>query len=494
MDTYGIFINGEEVPAASGKTFQSINPATGEPFAEVAEGDAEDIDRAARAAQSAYPAWRQKSASSRGKLLYRLAQLVDQHRDDLARLQSQDMGKPLRESLKVDATSGVDALEYFAGIANKVEGRTIPVPGRFLNYTLREPWGVVGQIIPWNFPLLQAVWKIAPAVAAGNTVVLKPAEQAPLVPVAVARLAAEAGFPPGVINVVPGYGETAGAALCRHPLVRRIAFTGSTETGRIVARMAGDGLKPVTLELGGKSPVLIFEDADPDQAASIAFLAIFTNQGEVCTAGSRVLVRGDMEDAFVSAIAGQMTRKMVVGDPLSEQTTLGPLVSEEQLERVRGYVTAGIDEGARVGVKGEKPSDANLQGGYFVEPVVFTDVSSNMKIAQEEIFGPVLTVVPFSDEEEAIRLANDTEYGLAATILTRDVERAHRVAAAVEAGNIWVNTWGNVHSASPYGGYKMSGYGREMGFEVMEEYTQVKSVWISLGKSPSGERRKIAPE
>jgi acyl-CoA reductase-like NAD-dependent aldehyde dehydrogenase len=353
---------------------------------------------------------------------------------------------------------------------------------------------VVGQIIPWNFPLLQAVWKIAPAVAAGNTVVLKPAEQAPLVPVAVARLAAEAGFPPGVINVVPGYGETAGAALCRHPLVRRIAFTGSTETGRIVARMAGDGLKPVTLELGGKSPVLIFEDADPDQAASIAFLAIFTNQGEVCTAGSRVLVRGDMEDAFVSAIAGQMTRKMVVGDPLSEQTTLGPLVSEEQLERVRGYVTAGIDEGARVGVKGEKPSDANLQGGYFVEPVVFTDVSSNMKIAQEEIFGPVLTVVPFSDEEEAIRLANDTEYGLAATILTRDVERAHRVAAAVEAGNIWVNTWGNVHSASPYGGYKMSGYGREMGFEVMEEYTQVKSVWISLGKSPSGERRKIAPE
>ncbi len=491
---YGLFINGEETDAQSGRTFQSINPATGEAFAEVAEGDAEDIDRAVQAAQQAFPAWKQRSASARGKLLFRLAQLVDQRRDDLARLQSQDMGRTLRDSIKIDAVTAVDALEYFAGMANKIEGRTIPVPGRFLNYTLQEPWGVVGQIIPWNFPLLQTIWKIAPAVAAGNTVVLKPAEQAPLVSVELARLCAAAGFPAGVINVVSGYGETAGAALVQHPLVRKIGFTGSTEVGRLIARAAGEGLKPVTLELGGKSPVVIFEDADPEQAAALASTAIFSNQGEVCTAGSRVLVRGDLEDAFMSALAAQVERKIVVGDPFDEKTTVGPLVSAEQQERVRGYVTAGVQEGARIGISGQKPTDPNLERGYFVEPVVFTHVATDMKIAREEIFGPVLTVVPFADEEEAIRLANSTEYGLAAVILTRDVERAHRVAAAIEAGNIWINTWGNVHSASPYGGYKNSGYGREMGFAVMEEYTQTKSVWVSLGKSPSSERRKIAPE
>jgi len=477
---YGLFIGGDEREARSGAVIDVRSPATGEVIGHVAEAGEEDVAAAVAAAAGAADGWAATSQARRAGYLLDLARLIGAHADELATIETSDMGKPITVSKKVDLRSAPEAVQYFAGMAGKIEGRTVPVPGRFLNYTVREPYGVVAGIIPWNYPLLQAIWKIAPAVMAGNTVVLKPAEQAPLSPMALVRLAHEAGLPPGVVNAVPGSGEVAGAALCRHPDVAMISFTGSVETGAAVQRAAADRVVPVTLELGGKSPTIVFEDADVRSAIAMAHAAIFTNQGEVCTAGSRLLVHQSLHDQVLDGLLAQIGAATVLGDPLDPATTLGPLVDSEQLSRVQGYVDRARDRGTGRLVAGGTTRKVNgLSSDLFFEPTIFDEVPNDSEIAQHEVFGPVLCVMPFSAEDEAVTLANSVRYGLAASVHTRDVGRAHRVAGRLKAGNVWINSWGNVHSASPYGGYKMSGHGREMGFAIMEALTQEKSVWVS---------------
>ncbi len=477
---FGLYIGGEERASGSEETLTVISPSTGEAIGSVASADASDVDLAVKAAVAAAAGWAETSQSRRAAFLHELARAVAEHADELAEMETRDMGKPISVSRSVDLRSAPDAIEYFAGFAGKIEGRTIPVPGRFLNYTVREPYGVVAGIIPWNYPLLQAIWKIAPAVMAGNTVVLKPAEQAPLSPMALVRLAHEVGFPAGVINAVPGVGEIAGAALCQHPDVALIAFTGSVETGKLIQRYAAERVVPVLLELGGKSPSVVFEDADAAVAASLAASAIFTNQGEICTAGSRLLIHESLHDQVVERLLGHIGRKVVVGDPLDPATTMGPIIDSVQMERVEGYVQRAQAAGAKVLVGGGRRQVPQLPRGLFFEPTVFDAVDNASEIAQNEVFGPVLGITTFSSEDEAVALANAVRFGLAASVHTRDIGRAHRVAGRLRAGNVWINTWGNVHSASPYGGYKMSGHGREMGFAVMHELTQEKSVWVSL--------------
>ena len=477
---YGLFIDGAERPARSGATIDVRNPATGQVIGQVAAAGQEDVADAVTAAAGAAAGWAATSQSKRAGYLLELARAITDHAGELATMETSDMGKPISVSRNVDLRSAPESVQYFAGMAGKVEGRTVPVPGRFLNYTVREPYGVVAGIIPWNYPLLQAVWKIAPAIMAGNTVVLKPAEQAPLSPMALVRLAAEVGLPPGVVNAVPGYGEEAGAALCQHPDVALIAFTGSLETGKLVQRAAADRVVPVTLELGGKSPMIVFADADPASAVSLVHAAFLTNQGEVCTAGSRLLVHESVHEEMVIRLLARINEKTVIGDPLYEATTVGPLVDAEQLKRVSGYVNRARDAGTELLTGGGTRRVDGLDSDLFFEPTVFDNVDNASEIAQNEVFGPVLCIIPFSTEEEAVALANASSYGLAASILTRDIGRAHRVAGQLRAGNVWINSWGNVYSASPYGGYKMSGHGREMGFAVMEALTQEKSVWVSL--------------
>jgi aldehyde dehydrogenase (NAD+) len=472
-----ILIDGKWRASVSGKTFDTLNPATGELLAQVAEGDAVDIDLAVKAARRAFEEgpWSRTSATDRGKLLYKLAELVRKHAEELATLETLDTGKPISDARNIDVPIVADTIEYYAGWANKLQGETIPVSGPFFNYTLREPLGVVGGITAWNFPLLLASWKLAPALATGNTLVIKPAEQTPLTALRLGELCLEAGIPEGVVNVVPGFGPTAGAALVRHPDVDKISFTGEYITGQTIMREAAGTLKRVSLELGGKSPNIVFADSNLDAAATGSVMGIFWNQGEVCCAGSRLFIQDSVHDAFVDKLL-QRTSAMKVGDPMQPDTTVGALVSEEHFNKVMRYVNVGKQEGAKLLIGGEQPR----KEGHFVSPTIFDEVTDEMKIAKEEIFGPVLSVIRFKDADEVIGRANNTFYGLAAAVWTRDVAKAHTLARKLKAGTVWVNTYNMISSLSPFGGYKMSGFGRENGMHALESYTQVKSVWVSL--------------
>jgi aldehyde dehydrogenase (NAD+) len=475
-----LFIAGEWSDAADGGRFETVYPATGERLAEVAQADAADVDRAVAAARSAFreKTWRRMDGADRGALLWRISDLMQQRAELLTRLEVLDNGKPIREA-QIDIRQAIDAFRYYAGWASKLQGETLPVRGNVLNYTLREPVGVVGAIIPWNFPLLMAAWKIAPALACGNTIVLKPAEQTPLSALELAAIAAEAGVPAGVLNIVPGFGETAGAALVAHPDVDKIAFTGSTAVGRLIMRNAADTLKKVSLELGGKSPNIVLADADIDAAARGAFSGIFYNTGQCCTAGSRLLVHESVKDELLSKVV-ERAGKMRPGDPLDPKTRLGPLISQEQMDRVLGYIEQGRGEGAALLVGGGRADYDGQQRGFWVQPTIFDSVKREHVIAREEIFGPVLAVLTFSDDDEALSLANDTIYGLAAGVWTRDIKKAHRFARELEAGTVWINTYHPMDAASPFGGYKQSGYGRELGEHALDLYTQIKSVWVDL--------------
>jgi aldehyde dehydrogenase (NAD+) len=476
-----LWIGGEWRDASGGARFETLHPATGEVLTEVAGGEAADIDVAVAAARAAFedPKWRRMDAADRGAVLWRMADILEKRGAEIARLEVLDNGKPIREAM-IDVRQAVDALRYYAGWTTKLHGATIPVRGNIFNYTLREPVGVVGAIIPWNFPLLMAVWKVAPALACGNTVVLKPAEQTPLSALELAAIAAEAGLPAGVLNVVTGLGETAGAALVKHAGVDKIAFTGSTAVGRLIMREAAESLKKVSLELGGKSPNIVLPDADLAAAARGAFSAIFYNTGQCCTAGSRLLVHESVKDQLVEQLV-ERAGKMQPGDPLDSKTRLGPMISEEHMQRVLGYIETGREEGGEVLVGGGRALYDGQERGYWVQPTVFDAVGEEHCIVREEIFGPVLTVMTFSDEEEAVALANRSEYGLAAGVWTRDIGRAHRLARALEAGTVWINTYHPGDAASPFGGYKQSGFGRELGEYSLELYTQIKSVWVDLG-------------
>ena len=471
-----LLINGEWHDAASGKTFETINPATEQVIANVAEADQPDVDNAVAAARHAFDKspWRKMPASERGRLLYRLAELIETNKAELAALETLDNGKPYNDALNTDLPLTIACYRYYAGWADKIQGKTIPVNGPYFCYTRHEPVGVCGQIIPWNFPLLMQAWKFGPALAAGNTVVLKVAEQTPLTALRVGELAMEAGFPPGVINILTGFGPTAGGALARHMDVDKVAFTGSTKVGHEILKAAAEtNLKRVTLELGGKSPNIVFADTDLDQAVEGAFFGLFFNQGQCCCAGSRLFVEDKLHDEFLSRIVERAKRQRV-GDPFAPDTTQGPQVDHTQFEKVMGYIDAGRNEGARLHTGGGRRG----KKGYFIEPTVFSDVKDDMRIAREEIFGPVMSIIRFRTIDEVIERANATTYGLAAAVWTRDITKALAVVNNVRAGTVWVNCYDVFDAAAPFGGFKESGLGRELGEYGLANYTEVKTVTI----------------
>ena len=473
-----LLINNEWVKSVSGHRFETINPATGEVICDVAEADAQDVDKAVQAARAAFTTgeWRKMSATRRGELLYKLADLIEQNIDELARLETLDNGKPLSESLNIDLPAVIACYRYYAGWADKVQGKTIPINGPYFCYTRHEPVGVVGQIIPWNFPLLMQAWKLAPALTTGNTVVMKTAEQTPLSALRVGELIIEAGFPPGVVNILSGYGPTAGAAIAHHMDIDKVAFTGSTEVGRLVMEAAAkSNLKRVTLELGGKSPNIIFADANMDEAIEGAHFALFFNQGQCCCAGSRVFVEEKCYDEFVLKSV-ERAKQRVIGNPFDTKTEQGPQVDKEQFDKVIGYIESGMREGAEMLCGGGRFGDR----GFFIQPTVFADVRDDMKIAQEEIFGPVMSIIKFKDIDEVIERANATIYGLAAAVWTKDITKAHEIANNVRAGTVWVNCYDVLDAAAPFGGFKQSGIGRELGEYGLQQYTEVKTVTIKL--------------
>ena len=471
------FINNEWVPAVSGKTFATVNPATEEEIAQVAEGDAADIDRAAKAARAAFDSgeWPNMDARDRGRLLYKLADAIENEIDELAALESLDNGKPFRDSRNIDIPLVIDCLRYYAGFADKIQGSTIPIRGKYFCYTRREPIGVVGQIIPWNFPMLMTAWKWGPALAAGCTIVMKPAEQTPLTCLRMAQLSKDVGFPDGVINVVPGFGPTAGAGVVKHPMIDKVAFTGEHITAQIITRDSAATLKRLSFELGGKSPNVVLADADLDAAVKGAYIGLYLNQGQCCCAGSRLFVHASIKEEFLERLQA-LTKNRVVGDPFAANTDQGPQIDEKQFNKIMQFIDKGQEEGATLLTGGKRVG----KRGFFIEPTIFSSVEDNMKIATDEIFGPVLSVLTFDSTEDMIRRANQTFYGLAAAIWTRDISAAHDFAARVRAGTVWVNCYDVFDAAAPFGGFKMSGYGRELGEEGLKSYTESKTVTVAL--------------
>jgi len=480
MKRYLMYINGAWVESVGGRYFPVYDPSTEDIIAEVGDGNSEDVDRAVEAAREAFESvWSQTTAQERGRILFRLAERVRKESAMLAELESRNCGKPIVEA-EFDIADVATCFEYYGGLATKVMGHVNPVPDNALSLTLKEPVGVAGQIIPWNYPLLMAAWKLAPALAAGCTCVLKPAEQTPLTVLEMANWFAEVGLPPGAVNIVTGFGETAGAPLVQHRDVNKIAFTGSAAVGRMIVRMAADTVKRVTLELGGKSPNIFFADADFEAAIDGALFGVFINQGEVCSAGSRILVERSIYSRFVEGMT-EKAKRIKIGPPLERETKMGPLVSKDQYERVQSYLEVGKTE-AKVAIGGGRPTAFGK--GYYVEPTIFYDAENTARIAREEIFGPVATVIPFSNEKDAIRIANDTPYGLAAAVWSRDIFKALRAVKALRAGVVWVNHMQPTYVEAPWGGYKQSGFGRELGPWGVEEYLETKQVHINLNEQP----------
>jgi len=473
-----LYIGGHFVDAIDGRTLSVLNPHDGSTITDVALAGQAEVDLAVQAARHAFPTWRSTTASERGRLLLRLADRIEEHADELARLESLDTGHPLRDSTRLDVPRTATTFRYFGGMADKLQGSVVPVEKGFLNYVVREPVGVVGQIVPWNFPLMFTSWKLGPALACGNTVVFKPAELTPLTALRLAELIDEIGFPRGVVNVIPGLGETAGAHIAAHPGIDKVSFTGSTDVGRRVVEASAGNLKRLHLELGGKGANIVFADADIDRAVNGSAFAVFHNQGQACIAGSRLLLHADIAEGFLERFVA-LAQSIRLGDPLDPKTEMGPLTSEEHRDRVLGYVKIALDEGAEVLIGGRAPDDPKLSSGFYVQPTVVTAKPED-RVCREEVFGPFATVSTFRTDREAIEIANSTEYGLGGGLWTNDLQRAHRVAREIRSGMVWVNTYKRVNPGSPFGGVASSGYGREMGFEAMHEYTDAKSVWLDV--------------